>query len=284
MYSNLNNPALYNSNIGNLLNICPNLIDYLKLMPPAYPNYNAMTLPPTTLQNVYFNSMRFMTQTMVQPSWPESDRLVWIGSYAVNPASPDSGKNTQASLAKGTNDQTEANNTEISMNQSLELVSASPTCNNEDDSQPVSTLAEEKKEMWSPEKIQLLLKRVQACRYDWKKVAKRFKDPQYTPFQVKSKFKLLAQNACREPRIKFTLREDLLLAKFYNIHGTDWDKIASHFERRTPVMLKNRYYSYIRKKRLLNFYLEKLAKIEEAHKSQIEDLHLENLEEEIEDN
>jgi len=283
MYSNFNNPALYNSNLGNLLNINPNLLEYLKLMPPIFPNYNAMTMPPM-LQNVYFNSMRLMTQTAAPPSWLEPDRLIWVGSYAVNSASPDSGKNTQASLAKETHDQAEGNHSEFTVNQSLELVSASPTCNNEEDSQPISTLEDDKKEMWSPEKIQLLLKWVQACRYDWKKVAKRFKDPRYTPFQVKSKFKLLAQNTCREPRIKFTLREDLLLSKYYNIYGTDWDKIASHFQRRTPVMLKNRYYSYIRKKRLLNYYLEKLAKIEETHKSQIEDLQLENLEEEIEDN
>jgi len=283
MYSNLNNPAIYNNNLGNLLHISPNLIEYLKLMSPVYPNYNNMAIPPI-LQNMYFNSMRLMTQTMVQPNWPDPDKLIWVGSYAVNSASPDSGKTTQASLAKVPHDPTEGNASEITVNQSLELVSASPTCNNEEDSQPLSTLEDDKKELWSPEKIQLLLKWVQACRYDWKKVAKRFKDPRYTPFQVKSKFKLLAQNVCREPRIKFTLREDLLLSKYYNIYGTDWDKIASHFQRRTPVMLKNRYYSYIRKKRLLNYYLEKLAKIEEAHKSPIEDLQLENLEEEIDDN
>jgi len=283
MYSNLNNPAIYNSNLGNLMQISPNLIEYLKLVAPIYPNYSVMGVPPI-LQNMYVNSMKLMTQTMVQPSWLDPERLIWVGSYAANSASPDSGKNTQASLAKGPHDPTEGNHSEITVNQSLELVSASPTYNHEEDNQPQSTLEKENKEMWTPEKIQLLLKWVQACRYDWKKVAKRFKDPRYTPFQVKSKFKLLAQNTCREPRIKFTLREDLLLSKYYNIYGTDWDKIASHFQRRTPVMLKNRYYSYIRKKRLLNYYLEKLAKIEEAHKSPIEDLQLENLEEEIDDN
>jgi len=57
---------------------------------------------------------------------------------------------------------------------------------------------------------------------------------------------------------KFTHQEDLLLAKYYSKYGSDWDKIAVHLKNRTPNMLKNRYYSCLRKKKLLTGLLDEL--------------------------
>ena len=53
-------------------------------------------------------------------------------------------------------------------------------------------------------------------------------------------------------RVRFTHEEDLLIAKYFNKYGNDWSKIAIHFNNRTPTMLKNRYYSHIRKRNLLD--------------------------------
>lgn len=95
------------------------------------------------------------------------------------------------------------------------------------------------------EKLKVLVDR---CKKDWKKIAKKFQreNKKITPHFLKNRFKYL-NNDKFLLRIKFEHQEDLKLAKLFKMHGSKWDLIAQQFPNRTSVMLKNRYYSYIRK-------------------------------------
>ena len=41
-----------------------------------------------------------------------------------------------------------------------------------------------------------------------------------------------------------------MIVKYFKLYEYDWEKMATHFSRRTPIMLKNRYYAHIRKREL----------------------------------
>jgi len=42
-----------------------------------------------------------------------------------------------------------------------------------------------------------------------------------------------------------------MIAKYYNIYKLDWKKVAATFPFRNHVMIKNRFYGYIKKNKLL---------------------------------
>jgi hypothetical protein len=93
---------------------------------------------------------------------------------------------------------------------------------------------------------------------DWKKIAKRIfnlRNKRYNPKFLMTRYKELVTDMSIK-RIRFTHEEDRKLAKYFNMYGNDWNKIASLFESRTSIMLKNRYYSHIKKRNLLNKLLD----------------------------
>lgn len=57
-------------------------------------------------------------------------------------------------------------------------------------------------------------------------------------------------------RVKFIHDEDILIARMFNRHGTDWKSISKFFPHRTDIMLKNRFYAYIRKNNLVGKLIE----------------------------
>lgn len=130
----------------------------------------------------------------------------------------------------------------------------------------------QKDEIWTPEKIKLLLQWVQDYRKDWKKVAKRFNEKEITPFQVKKKYRALKANDTLQLRVRFSLKEDLMIAKYFNQYGYSWSKISTYFENRDAIMVKNRYYSYIRKKKLLDKLLQTVEALEAEHQKPIEEI------------
>jgi hypothetical protein len=83
---------------------------------------------------------------------------------------------------------------------------------------------------------------------DWKKISKFFEINYFkiTPHALKNRFKLLSGDKCLL-RINFTNDEDLKILDLHRRHRTDWDLIATHFENRTALMIKNRFYSHLRK-------------------------------------
>lgn len=115
-------------------------------------------------------------------------------------------------------------------------------------------------EGWNDKKDKILKNLAAKCKYDWKKIAKKFnadEEASVAPLELKQRYKELTKVAI-PLRVKFGHEEDLLIAKYFNIYGCDWTQIATHFEDRTGIMLKNRYYSHIRKKNLLNSMLDEL--------------------------
>lgn len=115
--------------------------------------------------------------------------------------------------------------------------------------------------VWGAEKDQLLLKLGSQYKCDWKKVAKRFNHKKITPHFLKIRYKELTC-APLQRRIKFTHREDLMIAKYFEKYGSNWAQMAVHFKDRTAIMLKNRYYSFIRKRNMLDALLVEAKEIE----------------------
>lgn len=128
---------------------------------------------------------------------------------------------------------------------------------------------EEEREMlrskgWRATDDQTLLSLASKYKCDWKKISKKFDNKKFTPYFLKIRYKELI-DAPVQKKHKFTEAEDLQLARLYKTIGSDWNELAKHFKNRTGVMLKNRYYSYIRKRGLLD---ELVAKAESHSTSQ----------------
>ena len=96
---------------------------------------------------------------------------------------------------------------------------------------------------------------------DWKKIARKFGNKKYTPHFLKITYKNLIDKPIQK-RMLFSHKEDLIIAKHFNLIGTNWKKIATFLKNRTGVMVKNRYYSFLRKKNYLSDFLAKVKEIE----------------------
>jgi len=105
---------------------------------------------------------------------------------------------------------------------------------------------------------------------DWKKVAKRLmiltERSKLSPVFLRERYaKLKLEKA--ETREPFSLCEDLKLVGFIQEFGCDWLKISALFGNRGPVKLKNRYYTHILRKNLLE---NLLATLKENELNQLE--------------
>jgi len=101
--------------------------------------------------------------------------------------------------------------------------------------------------IWTEDNDRHLLKFASQYKCDWKKVAKRFPSKKFTPHFLKIRYKELQAKPVHR-RSKFSHKEDLLITKYFSKYGTDWDRMANHFNDRSGTMLKNRYYAHIKKK------------------------------------
>jgi len=119
---------------------------------------------------------------------------------------------------------------------------------------------------WSEENIKKLLAWAEECNKDWKKVAKRFRTSRITAKFVQNKYHQIVYQQLPRRR-PFTEKEDALLARLSMIYGKDWDKIAERIPGRSPQMLKNRYYFYLRKKKsMLEVLSNQTMKIDYSNK------------------
>lgn len=89
---------------------------------------------------------------------------------------------------------------------------------------------------------------------DWKKVAKRLMiltgRTKLSPVFLRERYAKLKEEKA-ETREPFSLNEDLKLVELIQEFGCDWLKISALFGNRGPVKLKNRYYTHILRKNLL---------------------------------
>jgi len=116
--------------------------------------------------------------------------------------------------------------------------------------------------VWNDEMDELLLKLGAQYKCDWKKIAKKFNHKKITPHFIKMRYKEVTYAAPITRRVKFNHREDLMIAKYFEKYGSNWTQMAVFFPDRTAVMLKNRYYSFIRKKDIMDLLLCKAREIE----------------------
>ena len=99
------------------------------------------------------------------------------------------------------------------------------------------------KEKWSRTEEIKLMELIDQYGKDWLQISTIMKTR--TPEDLKERYRKKL-----DPRIKrcnFTKVEDELIMKLHEIHGHKWDEIAKYFDNRDVSMLKNRYYSHIRR-------------------------------------
>lgn len=120
---------------------------------------------------------------------------------------------------------------------------------------------------WCEEDEILLRKLAVQYKYDWKKVAKKFSNKKYTPHFLKMRFKGYDEGPVPK-RVKFTHEEDILIAKYFDEYGVDWERMVAHFPNRTAMMIKNRYYSFIRKKNKYDHLLQEAKSLDGSNQQE----------------
>jgi Myb-like DNA-binding domain len=104
---------------------------------------------------------------------------------------------------------------------------------------------------------------VKRWKCDWKKICRRFKNkgkPSSRHF-LKNRIRVI-RNDPYLLKQKFSHEEDLLIATLVDKYDIDWISIARFIPNRTPVMIKNRYYSHIHRKGLMQSLLDEAASLD----------------------
>jgi hypothetical protein len=104
---------------------------------------------------------------------------------------------------------------------------------------------------WDNKSDNMLKKMVQDYKKDWKKISIYMTNRLFkvTPHALKNRFRVLEGDKYLS-RVIFTSREDHLIECLFLQHGPNWVEISKKFDNRTPLMVKNRYYSYVRKRKI----------------------------------
>lgn len=97
---------------------------------------------------------------------------------------------------------------------------------------------------WKPEEDQQILDLVGKYGKEWSKIARIMVSRNGK--QIRDRFINVLDPAVN--RSKFTLDEDLLILRLFKQMGPKWASMTNHFDRRSADMIKNRFYSSIKKK------------------------------------
>lgn len=116
----------------------------------------------------------------------------------------------------------------------------------------------EQESKWTAQDDKLLIKYADEYQADWKKIAKMFNTPSLTPKFLKDRYKGLKEQGSNK-KTRFSHHEDLTIVKYYKKIGSNWDAIAKYLPDRTPSMIKNRFYSSIRKKGMIESLYKELG-------------------------
>ena len=96
---------------------------------------------------------------------------------------------------------------------------------------------------WNKEEDEQLLLLFQKYGKNWAAISKEM--PHRTGKQIRDRF--LNSLDSKFVRGKFTQEEDQIIIKYYKIYGHSWSKIARKLKTRTGDMVKNRFYSSLKK-------------------------------------
>jgi len=205
---------------------------------------------------------------LMDPNFPymSNPSNVDVDQYFASSLSSPSRENTTSNLSDELMDMTSYTSPTLDSLQSHKLSGAGrpPKRNSSAKSYHNRTLDNEN---FDEKDEKLLLELAPKYKNDWKKISKRMFRLHNKKFGLnflRIKYKELADDNVKK-RVRFTHKEDLMIAKYSSIYGHDWTKIAYYFSNRTPIMLKNRYY-HMKKKNIL----DKLVK-------EVEDLEKENV-------
>jgi len=133
--------------------------------------------------------------------------------------------------------------------------------------QPSIIHTAELEKTWNEKDCEELLELAIRNRNDWKKIAKKIlltKGIRVSPKTLRCFHSRLISSK-QATRTKFTHNDDLNIIKYFLEYGMDWKKISDHFSDKNPVMIKNRFYSYIKKKGLVDKYIQELAQRHEEN-------------------
>jgi hypothetical protein len=85
-----------------------------------------------------------------------------------------------------------------------------------------------------------------------------FNSQSVSPKFLKDRYKGLKEQVSNK-KTRFSHQEDLTIVRYYKKIGSNWDAIAKFLPDRTPSMIKNRFYSSIRKKGLIESLYKEIA-------------------------
>lgn len=120
-----------------------------------------------------------------------------------------------------------------------------------------------KKSKWTKEEDILIISLQEKYGNSWSLFSKTLKNR--TPKQIRDRFiNNLDPNVQRG---NFSVDEDLKILELRNLYGNKWSKISEHFENRTSDIIKTRYYSSVRNKVKLLYFLKSLDKDENCKSS-----------------
>jgi len=111
------------------------------------------------------------------------------------------------------------------------------------------------RKIWKEKDYEELLEMAVENRNDWKRIAKKLLQTKNLKVNPRGLKFLHDQYLATKPskRARFTPEEDMMIIKYYLEYGLNWTKIASHFQDKSSVMIKNRFYYHIKKRGLLSY-------------------------------
>lgn len=105
-----------------------------------------------------------------------------------------------------------------------------------------------KKGSWKIEEDKIILELVEKYSRAWSKISKEMKTRNSK--QIRDRYLNVLDPGI--DRSKFSEEDDKLILNMYKTNGPKWGNIATFFHYRTADMIKNRFYSSIKKRFLLN--------------------------------
>ena len=115
---------------------------------------------------------------------------------------------------------------------------------------------------WQKEEDSKLLSLYKKYGKDWAAISKEM--PQRTGKQIRDRY--INSLDTRYKRGKFSKEEDKIILKYHKIYGNKWSQIAKKMKTRTGDMVKNRFYSFLKKQAINN---KNLLKKKRKRKSSI---------------
>lgn len=111
---------------------------------------------------------------------------------------------------------------------------------------------------WDNKDDPLLFEMAIQYRNNWKRISRVLyenKNIKIAPKTLRRKYEdILARK--KTQRAKFTHEDDLIIVKYVDLYGLEWNKVACHFTDKSATMIKNRFYSYIKKKDIFEELLQ----------------------------